>query len=112
MDDPSMTPVLPNVKHFIIGSSRKFDSLMLCVWILLIPNLEVLDISNLTTFNKTELAKELSDMIDDDQRLKPSFEHINKLFIFKQRTDIDMKTEDELLFAFQKVFINATIKKS
>jgi hypothetical protein len=112
MDDPSMTPVLPNVKHFIIGSSHKLESSMLCVWILLTPNLQVLDISNLTTFNKIELAKELGDMINDDQRLKPSFEHINKLFIFQQPTDVDMKTEDELLFAFQKVFTNATIKES
>ncbi len=46
------------------------------------PNLEKLDISKLTTFNQIELAKELKDMIDNDQRLKLSFEHIKELIIF------------------------------
>ncbi len=104
-----MTPVLPNVNYFLVGSSNKLDSLMLSVWILLIPNLRKLDISNLTTFNKTELAKELKDMIDDDGRLKPSFDHIKELIIFSQHNDVDTKTKNELFMAFQKVFINAVI---
>jgi len=109
MDDTSITPVLPNVKHFIVGSSNKLDSLMLSVWILLIPNLRKLNISNLTTFNKIELAKELKDMIDNDERLKSSFDHINELIIFSQCNDVDTKTKKELLAAFQNIFIKAVV---
>ncbi len=104
-----MAPVLPNVDHFIVGSANKLDSLTLSVWILLMPNLRKLDISNLTTFNKTELAKELRDMIDDDERLKPSFDHINELIIFSQDNATDTQTNNELLAAFQKVFIHLNI---
>jgi len=104
-----MAPVLPKVDHFIVGSANKLDSLMLSVWILLMPNLRKLDISNLTTFNKTELAKELRDMIDDDERLKPSFDHINELIIFSQGNEADTQTKNELLAAFQKVFIHLNI---
>jgi hypothetical protein len=82
---------------------------MLSVWILLIPNLQKLNISNLTTFNKIELAKELKDMIDNDERLKSSFDHINELIIFSQCNDVDTKTKKELLAAFQNVFIKAVI---
>jgi hypothetical protein len=109
MEDTSMGPVLPNVDHFIVGSANKLDSLMLSVWILLMPNLRKLDISNLTTFNKTELAKELRDMIDDDQRLKPTFDHINELIIFSKCNEVDTQTRNELLVAFRKVFLKATI---
>ncbi len=107
VDDPSIGPVLPNVNHFIVGSSNKLDSLVLSVWILLQPNLKKLDISNLTTFDKIELAKELSDRINDYQCLKKSFNHIKELIIFSSNNDVDKKTKNELFIAFQNVFINA-----
>lgn len=111
MDDaaPPMTPVLPNVNHLTIGSSNKFESLVLSVWILLAPSLRKLNISNLTTFNKEELAKELSDMINDHERLKPRFNQINELIIFSPNNPVDTKTKNELIMNFQNVFINAVI---
>jgi hypothetical protein len=109
MEDPSMTPVLPNVKHFIVGSKTKLDSLVLCVWILLAPNLRKLDISKLTVFNKLELAKELNDMIDSDKRLEPNFNHINELIIFSEEDNADTETKNNLLVTFQKVFIRTVI---
>ncbi len=104
-----MKPILFNIKHFIVGSQNTLDSLMLCVWILLMPNLETLDISKLTSFNQMELAKELKDRIDNDQRLKPSFEHIKELIIFSNSNNFDNQTKNELSIAFRKVFIHQNI---
>ncbi|CAF4010844.1 unnamed protein product [Rotaria sordida] len=107
MDDPSMTPALPNVNHFIIGSKTRLDSLTLCVWILLAVNLIRLDISNLTTFNKMELAEELRNMMNDDTRLKPKFDRIKVLYIFtRYDDDDDIQTKNDLVIAFQKVYSN------
>ncbi|CAF1139255.1 unnamed protein product [Rotaria sp. Silwood1] len=109
MDDTSIPPVLPNVHHFIIGSENKLDALTLCVWILLAANLTSLDISNLTTFDKIELAEELRQMMNDDKRLKPNFNHIKVLYIFRSSDNDDVQTKHDLLLAFQKVFIEANI---
>jgi hypothetical protein len=110
MNDSSIAPVLPKVIHFIVGRAHRIDPLTLCVWILLTPNLQILDISILNTFDKIELAKELSDMIDNDQRLKPSFEHINQLIIFPQSDDTCEETKVALLSSFQQIFIKAVIQ--
>ena len=109
MDDPSLIPLLPNVKYFIVSSHNKLDELTLCVWILLMPNLQDLDISKLTIFNKTELAKGLKDMINKHQRLQTSFDHLNRLILFSQDDDIDTERSKKLAMTFQNLFIKATI---
>ncbi|CAF1463855.1 unnamed protein product, partial [Adineta steineri] len=109
MDDASSMSVLPNVNHFIVSSQNILDSKMLIVWILLASNLKILDISNLTTFNKLELPKELNDMIINEKCLQSSFNRINKLIIFKTSIIICEQTKQELIVAFEKVFPNANI---
>jgi hypothetical protein len=110
MDDTTMTPVLPNVNHFIVASENKFDPLMLTVWILLAPNMRILDLAMLTIFNKTELAKELSDMLENDKCLKPNFDRIIKVIIFPNSDNVDIKTKHELSMAFKNVFTKAGIQ--
>lgn len=107
-DDTLIGAVLPNVNHFIVGSSHKLDSLVLTVWILLQPNLETLNISNLITFNKIELAKELNDMIDEHKHLKEKFSRIKRLIIFPTINDVDKKTKENLFIDYRKVFTNAS----
>ncbi|CAF3647977.1 unnamed protein product [Adineta steineri] len=109
MDDTSLMSVLSNVNHFIISSQNILDSKMLTVWILLASNLKILDISNLTTFNKLELPKELNDMITNEKCLQSSFNRINKLIIFKTSIIICEQTKQELIVTYEKVFSNANI---
>lgn len=104
-----MEPILPNVKHFTV-SQHTLDSLMLCVWILLMPNLQQLDISKLTTFNQKELVNGLKDRIDNDQRLQLNFDHINELIVFSKSHDIDTKTKEKLLKDLRKIFTKAIIQ--
>ncbi|CAF4332559.1 unnamed protein product, partial [Adineta steineri] len=109
IDDTSLMSILPNVNHFIVSSQDILDSKMLTVWILLASNLKILDISNLTTFNKLELPKELNDMINNEKCLQSSFDRINKLIIFKTSIVICEQTKQELIVAYEKVFPNANI---
>lgn len=104
-----MTPPLPRVNHLIAKSNEEIKSLILTVWLLLAPNLRRLDLVNFTIFNKIELAKELSDMLDENDRLKSIFDHIERMIIFETSNKVDEQTKHELLLAFGKVFTKAVI---
>ncbi|UJR14408.1 hypothetical protein I4U23_001405 [Adineta vaga] len=108
IEDTSMPPVLRRVHKFIINSLDNFTPFMLCVWILLMPNLEILKISNLRDFDKIILVKELFLEINRDERLKSKFEHIKEVVLFEKDDYITPEMSD-VAVKFQNIFINAII---
>ncbi|CAF0966992.1 unnamed protein product [Didymodactylos carnosus] len=109
MEGKSLRAVLPRVHDFYVASSEKLDSLTLLVWILLCPNLEILNISNLTTFNKIELAKQFNDQLNNDQRLQSILAQIQRLSLIKRSDDFHLITRNQLSMEFAKVFSRALI---
>jgi hypothetical protein len=74
------------------------------------PNLEKLDISNLTTFNQKELSCGLKERIDKNERLQTNFDHINELIVLSKHHDVDIKTKEKLFGDLQAIFTNAIIR--
>ena len=109
MEGKLLRAVLPGVHDIYITSSEKLHSLTLLVCILLCPNLERLNISNLTMLNRIELAKQLNDQLNDDQWLKSILVQIQRLILIKRSDDFYLITRKQLSMEFAKVFSRARI---
>lgn len=105
-----MKPILRKVKHFLIRKECEIDCLTLSVWILLMPNLQILDISQLNCFDKGYLIDRLRQMIENDQRLHKYCNQIEQLIIFSNVDRFQPKKREEMLENCQKIFINAVIQ--
>ena len=105
-----MKPILRKVKHFLIRKGCGIDCLTLSVWILLMPNLEILDISKLNCFDKGYLVEYLIEIIEKDQRLQKYFDQIEQLIFFSKFDRFQPKKQEQILANCQKIFINAVIQ--
>ncbi len=83
---------------------------MLAVWLLLAPNVRILEIRYLT-FNETmEWAIELNDALEmGDQRLKMIFQQIQKITISSTCYNFKVQSKLQMNSLFVKIFSIATI---
>ncbi|CAF1044842.1 unnamed protein product [Adineta ricciae] len=109
MEDRSISPVLPRVHEFVVGSGQNFGPIMLCIWILLMPNLRVLNLTKLDIDTQAGLIQALLINIDDNKQLRSIFESVPETVLLK-RSDDKSSTPKDLVAQFKSVFINADIR--
>ena len=105
-----MKPILTKVKLFTITDEEQIDWLTLSVWILLMPNLEILDFSCVNSYYKIQLINHLTKQIEGEQRLQRHFHRIKQL-IFFSKSDLfySSNIKHQLLTNVQKIFLNALV---
>lgn len=101
-----MKPILGKVKQFVVKADWAIDALDLSVWILLMPNLKILDISQINYYSKGYLIEYLGEKIEEDQRLHEAFHRIEQVILFSK---FDRYQMEKILRNSQKIFLNAVI---
>ncbi|CAF0741234.1 unnamed protein product [Adineta ricciae] len=109
MEDRSISPVLPRVREFVVSSGQNVGPIVLCVWILLMPNLQVLNLTKLNTDTQAGLIQELLINIDDNKQLRSIFESVPKMVLLK-RSDDKSPTPIGLIAQFKSVFVHADVR--
>jgi hypothetical protein len=105
-----MTPVLPNVTHLLVKDCEGFGPLTLPVWLLLAPNVKELSLEDLSIDNIMQLAAQLTEGFQMDERAKTLFKLIDNVSISlnnNDRKNEDLKSALRLILVrmFSKVVI-------
>jgi hypothetical protein len=102
--------VLPNITRFNISHTNGLDSLTLAVWLLLAPNVHMLEIEYLTFSEIMEWITELNDeFMMGDPRLKMIFQQIHQITISTLCYKSDERSKLEIVTILTKIFSAATI---
>ena len=105
-----MPSVLPNVTGFDFMNVKGLNSKTLPVWLLLAPNVRVLELEHTTFVEAIQLAYELSDVLETDcGHLKKIFERIEKIIILVPICTVDNESILHLRSLFAKIFSNAIV---
>ncbi len=110
MDKSIVKIILPNVARFKIKHVNGLSPTTLAVWILLAPNVRMLEIEYLTFSEVMEWITQLEDAIlMSDQRLKMIFQQIQRIIISSVCYNCHEKSRLKICTILTKIFSIATI---
>lgn len=104
-------PVLPNVILFTMQPSDYDlpDGMSFIIWLLLAPNVRSLYLETRPNAEKLQWGKELLELIERHERLKPIINRLNRVTVFSYLEEIDETIKTELFNLFTKIFPKAII---
>jgi len=110
MDQSIVEPVLPSVTRFKITHVNGLSPVTLAVWLLLAPNVRMLEIEYLTFSEIIEWITELNDAVAiGDQRFKMIFQRIQRITISSVCYNCNEKSKLKICTILTKIFSMATI---
>ncbi len=105
-----MGTILTNVTRFKITHVNGLSPLTLALWLLLAPNVRMLEIEYLTFSEVMEWITELEDaLVMDDQQPKMIFQRIQKITISSVCYNCNEKCRLKICTILSKIFSNAII---
>jgi len=102
--------ILPNITRFKITYINGLSPLTLAVWLLLAPNVRILEIAYMTFSETMEWVTELKDaVVMGNQRLKVVFQRIHKINISSVCYNCNVKSKIKICTILTEIFSSATL---
>jgi hypothetical protein len=114
MSARALMPMLSNVKYLNLNScdSDGLDATTLIIWLLLAPNVRELDLEDLSNTAKMELAQQLNELFEIDERVRLVFDRIERVDLFRSWDKSTTATKLKLFDTSAKIFPKAVVPRS
>lgn len=110
MNQSIVATILPNITGFKITHVNGLSPLTLAIWLLLAPNVRMIEIEYLTLSETMEWVSELEDALKmSDQRLKNILQRIRRITISSACYNWLERNQFQICTALSKIFPTATI---
>ncbi|CAF3673115.1 unnamed protein product [Rotaria socialis] len=85
------------------------DAMSLILWLLVVPNVKVLDLESMENADKVILIKTLDQLLSESDRVKSILDRIEKVHIWKSRHETQTRSKRNLYQIISNIFSNANL---